>query len=82
MRARVCLPTFGHAASRRYGLLRSLGPKGAKINTYNFLVKALTDAVHPGFKLFFDEDTTNGNKLMTPAEVLKLTPEPEYVMYE
>lgn len=59
-----------------------LGPKGAKINTYNFLVKTMTEAVHPGFKLFFDEDTTNGNKLMTPEEVLKLTPQPEYVMYE
>jgi hypothetical protein len=59
-----------------------LGPKGAKIKTYDFLVKTKPAAAHPGFKLFFDEDTTNGGKLMTPAEVLALTPEPEYVMYE
>jgi len=59
-----------------------LGPKGAKIHTYNYLVKTLTEVVHPGFKLFFDEDTTNGSKLMTPDEVLSLAPEPEYVMYE
>jgi len=59
-----------------------LGPKGAKIKTYNFLVKAMPSAVHAGFKLFFDEDTANGGKLMTPDEVLALTPEPEYVMYE
>ena len=38
--------------------------------------------VHPGFKLFFDEDTRNGSRLMTPKEVLALTPQPEYVMYE
>jgi len=59
-----------------------LGPKAAKVATYNFLVKGMPDTTHAGFKLFFDEDTTNGNKLMTPEEVLALTPEPEYVMYE
>jgi hypothetical protein len=59
-----------------------LGPKGAKIKTYNFLVKGMASSVHAGFKLFFDEDTTNGGKLMTPDEVLALSPEPEYVMYE
>jgi hypothetical protein len=59
-----------------------LGPRGAKINTYNYLVKSMPSVVHAGFKLFFDEDTTNGGKLMSPEDVLKLTPEPEYVMYE
>lgn len=59
-----------------------LGPKGAKINTYNFLVKNLASPVHAGFKLFFDEDSQNGGKVMSPAEVLALKPEPEYVMYE
>lgn len=59
-----------------------LGPRGAKINTYNFLVKTMPAAVHAGFKLFFDEDTANGGKLMTPEDVLTLKPEPEYVMYE
>ncbi|HVH44038.1 MAG TPA: hypothetical protein VM925_16925, partial [Labilithrix sp.] len=59
-----------------------LGPKGSKVKTYNFLVKTMPPSVHAGFKLFFDEDKTNGGKLMTPEEVLALTPEPEYVMYE
>jgi hypothetical protein len=59
-----------------------LGPKAAKIVTYNTLVKALKPGVHAGFKLFFDEDTANGWKLMSPDEVLALEPQPEYVMYE
>lgn len=59
-----------------------LGPKGAKITTYNALVKAMKPGVHAGFKLFFDEDLTNGGRLMSPREVLSLAPEPEYVMYE
>jgi hypothetical protein len=59
-----------------------LGRRGAKINTYNFLVKSIGPGVHAGFKLFFDEDSSNGGKLMTPDEVLALAPEPEYVMYE
>jgi hypothetical protein len=59
-----------------------LGPKGSKIKTYNFLVKTMPASVHAGFKLFFDEDKTNGGKLMSPEDVLALTPEPEYVMYE
>jgi hypothetical protein len=59
-----------------------LGPKGAKITTYNVLVKTLTPGVHAGFKLFFDEDSSGGRHLMTPDEVLSLAPKPEYVMYE
>jgi hypothetical protein len=59
-----------------------LGPKGAKVNTYNFLMRTNATGVHPGFKLFFDEDRQNGGTLMTPAEVLALQPPPEYVMYE
>lgn len=59
-----------------------LGPKWSKIETYNYLNKKKTADVHAGFKLFFDEDRTNGGRLMTPAEVLSLLPKPEYVMYE
>jgi hypothetical protein len=36
---------------------------------------------HAGFTLFYDEDTRSG-PLMTPAEVLALVPQPEYVLYE
>lgn len=59
-----------------------LGPMGAKINTYNFLMHLKAPWIHPGFKLFFDEDTRHGSTLMTPKEVLELSPPPEYVMYE
>ena len=59
-----------------------LGPKGAKVNTYRFLMRTKAADIHAGFKLFFDEDRQNGGTLMTPAEVLGLVPPPEYVMYE
>jgi hypothetical protein len=60
-----------------------LGPMHSKIETYNYLVKTMTTGVHAGFKLFFDEDTRiPGNVIMSPKQVLALTPRPEYVMYE
>ncbi len=59
-----------------------LGPVHAKITTYGSLIKRTAAGIHPGFKLFFDEDTRNGSRLMTAKEVLALSPQPEYVMYE
>lgn len=59
-----------------------LGPKHAKIETYDKLMVGMTKGVHAGFKLFFDEDRRIGGLLMTPAEVMALKPVPEYVMYE
>jgi len=59
-----------------------LGPKGAKLNTYHFLMRTTAPGVHAGFKLFFDEDRQNGAFLMSPGEVMALAPRPEYVMYE
>ncbi len=59
-----------------------LGVRSSKIKTYDVLVRTMPSAVHAGMKLFFDEDTAGGHKLMTPEEVLALTPTPEYVMYE
>jgi hypothetical protein len=59
-----------------------LGPMGAKIETYRILTEKLSPIIHPGFKLFFDEDTRNGSILMTPKQVLALSPLPDYVMYE
>jgi hypothetical protein len=59
-----------------------LGPAASKVVTYNYLVKDMPSTTHAGFKLFFDEDTANGGKLMTPDDVFKLVPVPEYVMYE
>lgn len=58
------------------------GYTGAKIVTYHSLVAHLAPEVHPGFKLFFDEDVQIGGRLMGPKEVMALSPVPEYVMYE
>ncbi len=59
-----------------------LGPKHAKILTYNDLMKTMASGVHPGFKLFLDEDKRIGGRVMSPAEVMGLAPKPEYVMVE
>jgi hypothetical protein len=59
-----------------------LGFTNAKIITYRYLVKSLGPDIHPGFKLFFDEDVRFGKRLMAPKEVMALSPLPEYVMYE
>jgi len=59
-----------------------IGSMQAKIATYGNLMERMAVGVHPGFKLFFDEDTHGGSRLMTAKEVLSLSPQPEYVMYE
>jgi hypothetical protein len=59
-----------------------LGPVQAKLATYGNLMQTTSAGVHPGIKLFFDEDTRNGGRLMTPQQVLALSPQPEYVMHE
>lgn len=58
-----------------------IGAPGSKIETYNLLMENLGPNVHPGFKLFFEEDAALG-PLMTPEEVLALQPKPDYVLYE
>lgn len=35
-----------------------------------------------GFKLFYHNDTKNGDPLMTPQDVLKLNPKPIYIQYQ
>jgi len=37
---------------------------------------------YAGFKLFLHNDTKKGDQLMTPAEVLKLNPQPLYIQYQ
>jgi hypothetical protein len=58
-----------------------IGPAADKIGTYQRVWAGTPAFVHPGFKLFYDEDTRRST-LMTPAEVLALAPQPEYVLYE
>lgn len=58
-----------------------IGSRAEKTTTWTALVKGLPRSIHPGFKLFFDEDARHG-PLMTPAQVLALKPRPEYVLFE
>lgn len=59
-----------------------IGSKAMKTETWKAIMKVKPKHVHPGFKLFYTEDTAGAWKLMTPAEVMALTPTPEYVLYE
>ena len=59
-----------------------IGNAAEKITTWRRLVTRLPSTLHPGFKLFFDEDRRDGGRLMSPAQVLALRPRPEYVLYE
>ena len=59
-----------------------VGVPADKVATWNRLARSLAPHVYTGFKLFFDEDTRRGSPLMTPAEVLALRPQPNYVLYE
>ncbi len=43
---------------------------------------AVQDFQYTGFKLFFKNDTVPGSHLMTPAEVLRLKPQPSYIQYQ
>jgi hypothetical protein len=58
-----------------------IGARTDKVATYRRVNKSTPRFVHPGFKLFYEEDARHGS-LMTPKQVLSIKPEPEYVMYE
>ena len=57
------------------------GPPAQKIDSYKAYVWR-EPVQYTGFKLFYKNDRKNGNKMMTPAEVLKLTPAPLYIQYQ
>ncbi|WP_313025405.1 hypothetical protein [Mobilicoccus sp.] len=60
-----------------------IGDQQLKEGTWKVLMGVKPAFVHPGFKLFYQEDTAQkGWKLMTPEQVLALTPTPDYVLYE
>lgn len=59
-----------------------LGIPGDKHKAWDILMAEKPAHVAAGFKLFYDEDTQNGSRLMTPREVMDLHPRPEYVLYE
>ena len=58
------------------------GDKEHKIQTYhNFIYKEPVQFT--GFKLFYKNDTlTPGTTVMTPQDILKLTPQPSYIQYQ
>jgi hypothetical protein len=53
------------------------GDRQLKVDKYNDFGRK-RDRAHHGFKLFYSEDTG----LMEPSDVLRLRPEPEFVVYE
>ncbi|MDP4014367.1 MAG: hypothetical protein U0990_10265 [Candidatus Nanopelagicales bacterium] len=61
-----------------------LGGPTMKTEEFNALTKGMPRYFHPGFKLFYKEDTNPpwGSRLMTPKEVMALKPRPEYILYE
>jgi hypothetical protein len=55
------------------------GDRPNKVSKYDEFTRApVARRFHPGFKLFYHEDTN----LMSPARVLRLRPRPEFVIYE
>ena len=58
-----------------------IGSMAQKVATWNRITALTPPYVHRGFKLFHEEDSAKG-ALMTPEQVLGLTPQPEYVLYE
>lgn len=57
------------------------GPPWLKFDSYHDYVKA-EPVQFTGFKLFFHNDTKKGDPLLTPAEVLRLNPRPQYIQYQ
>lgn len=57
------------------------GPPWQKFESYRDYID-LEPVEYTGFKLFFHVDTTHGNRLLSPAEVLGLQPRPLYIQYQ
>ena len=56
------------------------GPPAEKLTTYHDYIQG-EPVQFTGFKLFYKNDTIVGH-LMTPAAVLKLSPQPSYIQYQ
>ena len=59
-----------------------IGTPAAKVQTWQRIVPKTPKHVRMDFKLFFEEAVKRGQRLMTPEEVLYLTPTPDYVLFE
>ncbi len=57
------------------------GSQGSKLNTYQqYIVKEPVQFT--GFKLFYKNDSENSHKLLTPEQLLKLSPIPIYIQFQ
>lgn len=57
------------------------GGQPNKLNTYKqFIYKQPVQFT--GFKLFYKNDNANGHTMLTPDQLLKLTPQPVYIQYQ
>jgi len=57
------------------------GPPWLKFDSYRAYVEA-EPVEFTGFKLFYHNDTKKGDPILTPPEVLRLTPRPLYIQYQ
>ena len=57
------------------------GTPARKINTYKTVIYP-EPVQFTGFKLFYKNDTLASSSLMTPNDLLKLTPQPIYIQYQ
>lgn len=57
------------------------GPPWLKFDSYRAYVEQ-EPVEFTGFKLFYHNDVKKGDPILTPAEVLRLTPKPLYIQYQ
>ena len=57
------------------------GPPWLKFDSYRAYVEK-EPVEFTGFKLFYHNDTKKGEPILTPGEVLRLTPRPLYIQYQ
>lgn len=57
------------------------GTPAEKLSTYKDFISG-EPVQFTGFKLFYKNDVAIGHHLMTPLEVLKLSPQPSFIQYE
>ncbi len=57
------------------------GTPTKKLGTYQYVIYQ-EPVQFTGFKLFYKNDTKTGTALMTPEDLLKITPKPIYIQYQ
>lgn len=62
-------------------VMDGFGKPALKAAVYRGII-AVQSFQYTGFKLFYKNDAVPGSHLMTPAEVLRLRPQPSYIQYQ